>query len=414
MSPSRIARYSAITIIGLIIIALLSWYFLIRGRQAELTRADEGRGTDIAQPSFTGAIGSTYQNIVSSLSTLVSGEKQDSDTELPRLAQVGKTPVAGFGFVGTSTSLRLRFVERSTGYLLDIEPKTGALKRLTNTLIPAVYNALITKKGAILQNLTASGVVLTTAGTISASSSAQDSSKDSLSALVQKSLPANIRAITMNPATEKLLYIVPNTEGIRGIRSEWDGVKPEEVFTSAITGWRLFDNASGRAVIAQNPSDEVIGYAYTLSKNGSMEPLLKNLPGLTVLPHPSSKALLYGTSNGSLTLYAQVDEKASRAVLPIRTSADKCVWSPTEKLVAFCAVPQGTLPTDFLDEWNRGEFHTSDAWWRVDVGAASAELLYSPSGFDLDAEQPAVDNSGTYLAFRNARDKSLWLLRIEK
>ena len=191
MNPSSIARYSAITIIALILIAFTSWYVLIRGRQETLSREDAGRGTEVEQPSFSGAVGSTYQNIVSSLSTIVGGERAQKENTLPCFTQLSKTPVAGFGFVGTSTSLRVRFVERSTGYVLDVDPKTGDLKRVTNTLVPAVYNALILKKGVVLQSLNENGEVLTAAGTVTATSS----TKDSLGTLSQQFLSNDIRSI---------------------------------------------------------------------------------------------------------------------------------------------------------------------------------------------------------------------------
>jgi len=77
-------------------------------------------------------------------------------------------------------------------------------------------------------------------------------------------------------------------------------------------------------------------------------------------------------------------------------------------------VPQRPTPADFLDLWHRGEVHTADAWWRVDMSAGSTELLYSPGDIMLDVESPVIDDEGEYIAFMNAADKSLWLLRIKE
>jgi hypothetical protein len=59
--------------------------------------------------------------------------------------------------------------------------------------------------------------------------------------------------------------------------------------------------------------------------------------------------------------------------------------------------------------------HTSDEFYEVDASAASTTLLYDPSGdtsAQLDVEDPSVDPSGQYIAFINAKDQSLWVLRI--
>ena len=66
-----------------------------------------------------------------------------------------------------------------------------------------------------------------------------------------------------------------------------------------------------------------------------------------------------------------------------------------------------------MEEWYRGALHTSDAWWKIDVSAGTAQTLYTPdSGTSFDAEHPVIDESGGYIAFTNAADKSLWMLRI--
>ena len=111
---------------------------------------------------------------------------------------------------------------------------------------------------------------------------------------------------------------------------------------------------------------------------------------------------------------------------PIQTIADKCTWAPTSPeapqgkpgdLIAYCGVPQTIPSQQFLDDWYKGIVHTSDEFYEVDASAASTTLLYNPQGdtsASLDVEDPSVDPSGQYLAFINAADQSLWVLRIEQ
>ena len=69
----------------------------------------------------------------------------------------------------------------------------------------------------------------------------------------------------------------------------------------------------------------------------------------------------------------------------------------------------------FLDDWYKGLLHTSDTFYEIDAAAASTTQIYDPSGdtnAQFDVEDMSVDPSGQFLAFINARDMSLWVLRI--
>jgi len=421
-------RYLLIAIIFLTLVALGSWYLFLRTKQGEITDVDARRGTDLPARSFGSPVGSTYENIVSNLPASAGSDGGEEAGKLPRLAHINKTPVAGAGFVGSGTSTRVRFVERGTGFVFDVSPETGTLERLTNTLVPHIYRALITKTGAVIaQSESETGAATTFVGTVSATSSSETTR-----VLSQKPLAEGIRSFAVSPDGKEIFYIVEEPGGAVGIRAASDGTPAKgesasggkQIFSSAISGWQVRWSSNDRIILIQNASDNVAGYAGEIGKDGAFAPLIRNVPGLTLLPRPSSQsnspALLYGASSGGLSLFMRVNETSTAALLPIRTIADKCVWAPAPPkttqdkppLVAYCAVPQGSPPSDFLNRWYRGEVHTTDAWWRVDASAVSAEILYSPGSIELDVENPVIDDSGTYIAFMNAADKSLWLLRI--
>ena len=430
---ATILRYSLIALVVLIVIGLAWWYFFLNSKGETVRETDAGRGAGQDAPSFGSAIGSTYDNILSSLATLAGNADGEGTTTPPRLLQVSKTPTAGLGFTGSGlpaaagatqagASTALRFVERSTGYVLEVAvhpadggAKSGVVTRLTNTLIPRVYEAKVSRDGRVIERFLdgTNGAVATILGNIPAAST---TAGDTLRALTQTRLPDDIRSIAFGPDGKELFYITSGeTGGAVGVRVNADGAKPQKIFSSSILGWHAEWLRDGRIILVQNASDGVPGYAYELGKSGSLSPLVAATQGLTLLPRPSSSALVFGASSGSsLTLYAQLDKKSSLSELPLRTIADKCVWSPSEQFIVFCAVPQRPTPANFLDLWHRGEVHTADAWWRVDMSAGRTELLYSPGDIMLDVENPAIDGEGEYIAFMNAADKSLWLLRINE
>ena len=258
--------------------------------------------------------------------------------------------------------------------------------------------------------------VITTFSARIATSTQDAYSTTTVAALSGSYLNPNIRALAINPTTNEVFSIEGALPTITGYRMQWDGSKRKSVFTTAVGGWRPMWLPDGRIILLTLPADGVLGYAYALESDGSLTSLVRALPGLTILPRSSSSAMLYGMSTGAgLSLFAQVDSKAAPAILPIRTVADKCVWAPGKDLVAYCAVPQEVLTGNFLDDWYKGIAHTADSWWRIDASAGKAELVYAPNpSLRLDASSPVMDARGEYIAFRNLRDGSLWVLRLKK
>ena len=130
-----------------------------------------------------------------------------------------------------------------------------------------------------------------------------------------------------------------------------------------------------------------------------------------ILPHPSEQALVYSSSSGGrISLYAQVG-KQSPTQLSVQTVAEKCVWAPGKSLTLYCAVPKAVPSSGFIDAWYQGVLHTSDTWWKIDVQSGTADELYAPES-PVDVHDPRIDASGSYIAYTNGVDLSLWVLRV--
>lgn len=389
--------------------ALSGWYFFLRGETQSRVTQDSARGFGTEAPTFAGALGSAYQNAVS---TVFGGSKNQTETKnLPQLWQVDATPVAGAGFVQTDKGGRLYFAERSSGYIFAADPAMQTVVRLSNTLMPKTYEALFGRSGKVIErSVDETGSITTFAGSLATSSSAS-----ALQSLTGATLTKNIKEVAVSPSSDEIFYLVPDAGKTLGIRAKWDGSGPKRILTSGIGGWQVRWLSDGRIILLENPADNIAGFSYELEGSG-ISSLIGGLPGLTTLPRASSTALIYGTSSGGgLSLFARVSASSTAIQLPIKTVAEKCVWSPEKSLIAYCAVPQTAPIGNFLDNWYRGAVHVADAWWRVDVAAGSAQILYAPgSNLTLDVKNPVIDESGAYIAFTNNVDLSLWLLRINK
>lgn len=414
MHATRLILWYVLGVLVVIVLgALAGWYFFLHIPQSANTAVDAARGLGSA-PSFTG--GSTQQNI----SMVVGGgsfaPSAAPDTSSP-LWQIDKTPVAGMDFVKSATTTALQYVERANGYVFSVNPASRSVARLTETLIPKIYEALIGSNGHVVErSIDETGAITTFMGTLSAVTSPSSTSTTQY-ALNGAYIGKGIRSIVINPADQSIFYLVPNVSGgVDGVTAQWNGSKPQKIFSSTITHWTPLRLADGRLVITESPADDIPGYSYMVRNDGVMTLLAGNIAGLTILPHPSTKALIYGSSaNGVLTLFAQSAASSSPTTLEIRTIADKCVWLASKTAIAYCAVPTTPSSHSFLNAWYRGEVHTSDEWWKVDVAAGTAAMVYSPkvsSNVSVDVEHPVIDATGSYIAFVNAADKSLWMLKV--
>lgn len=399
--------YLSVIAIIAILGALTGWYFFLKGQLRATEGTDAARGFSVAAP-FSLPTGSTFENMLSSFT----GQSAAAPTSLSRLWHVDKTPVAGFAFDGTDASTTLSLVERGNGYVFVADPGTQTIARVTNTLMPKTYEALFAQGGKVVErSLDSGGNITTFVGSIGTSTTMA-----STTALSGKYLEKNILSVLLQPITGELFLIEGAEMGFEGHRMQWDGKNPKTLFASGMGDWSGKWLSDGRLVIFTKPADGIQGFAYLLRNDGTMGTLVRALPGLTILPRASSSALIYGTSTGSsLSLFAKSSESAPALALPVRTIADKCVWAPGQDLIAYCAVP-ATAPTGtYLNDRYKGLSHTSDAWWRIDASSGSAEIFYTPDErVSLDVADPIIDASGMYIAFKNAADDSLWLLRLEK
>ena len=408
------------TIVQFILAALLvviiggsaGWYFFIKNKTNQTAAELTGRGTD-EKASFTGQVGSTYQNIAddrAGTSTAEVGRRS------PRLWHVTRTPIAGFGFGPAGTSIYI--AERATGNILRADPNTSTILRLTNTLIPKVRDAIFNRSGDVLLRSTNERDIVTTfAGSIATTTVITSSSTPNI--LEGTYLPQDIVAIaTPNfQATSKgIFYITKLAEGGSiGVSSGWKGSGAKKIFTSPLSQWRAQALSDGQFVIVQNASDDASGYAFLVGANGLQRPLVSAVNGLTVLYHDTSEAYLYGSSeDGKLALYAKT-AGAAAVKLPIETTADKCVWAPGVGLIAYCAVPTTAPGPGFLTDWYEGATHTEDVWWKIEAAAGTATRFFvSDTRAKFDVESPAMDETGSFIGFRDAADKSLWLLRVSE
>lgn len=383
-----------------LLVGLGGWYIFLSGRGAVIESTGESRGFSVGIPSFSGNRGSTLENLVQGLpSSEEPLATTSTNTRPPRLWQINQTPVAGAGFVAQGSTTLIRFVERSNGHVYDANPETGEVTRRTNTSVGAVFDAKIgSAEQMLLRTLDASTTMHTLLATFGTTTDGSLRKLDTIDA-------GPTHAIAFRGDTPLLLI---GGNGSRLIASSTS--KEEVLFSSPLLGWHIV--RSSPLVVAERAASGVQGSAFTVSNAGTLTKIATK-PGLTLAAHPENNVFLIGEEGEELTLAIQSAATATSLTLSLQTVADKCVWAPGRSLIAYCAVPKVAPGRGFIDAWYRGAIHTSDQWFTVEAGTGDTEPLYAPEGdLELDVEYPAIDESARYILFMNARDKSLWTLRI--
>jgi hypothetical protein len=408
MQMSRyLLQFTLAALLVIILGGLAGWYFFIRGAVHDTNAAIEARDSDLPA-QFGSPTGSTYQNIVEDLT---GSTTPDTPKKAPRLWHVTPNPVAGFGFYATSS--KVFFAEVATGNVFFGDPDTSFVERRTNVLFPKTKEAIFADDGAVLLRFsdnnetisTFAGVLASTTATLSATATPQ-----TLSGLY---LPQEIGAIAAGSA-HKVVYLLNDPQGgMIAFQSNWKGTGQKRLLSSPLSGWNLYWLADGRVIISQKAADGISGYAYVIKADGTLVPLVSDLPGLTIVPK-SGGALLFSTAQSkAVALFGQAKSDQTPVRLPISTLAAKCVWAPGKAAIAYCAVPTLLPVTNYLDAWYQGAVHTTDIWWKVDLSTNDAEKLFTTdSSLSLDVINPSISGDGATIGFLNATDNSLWLLRV--
>lgn len=327
------------------------------------------------------------------------------------LIRITSQPVAGAGFVQGTSSLAVRYIERGTGHINDASLTDGKVRRISNTTIPKVYEALFANNGSsiVIRYLHDDLQTISTyAGTVRATSTG-------IGTVTGVFLPDNIGSIALSPDNKKLFYLINADNGGRGYVSDLTGARRTLVWSAPVGEWNVAWPSAASILLVTKPSNKALGYAYSLNaSSGLTTRIVGKVNGLVASANPLMEKAIY--SNSFATTKLLDVKKGTATTLPISTIADKCAWSSRSKGIAFCAVPnpmpRGVLP----DEWYTGTVSFNDAIYRVDAMLGTAVKAFDPQTQKelIDATNLVVSPDDKYLLFTNKKDLSLWALQLEQ
>lgn len=293
----------------------------------------------------------------------------------------------------------LRYIERVTGHIYQMELDTKNIIKISNSTIPGVYEVLIDKlaKTFIYRYLSTDNKSIT---------SFMATLGDSKGGF----LPSNIIDISLNPNKDKAFYLVKDSTGVIGFNLSFYNNKKSQVFSSPFTEWLSQWVTDQKIFLTTKPSASVSGSLFSLDiNNGVLTKLFGGVNGMTTLANKDGSQVLYGASleTGPKLWLLNVKDHTTRDLnsygLP-----EKCIWAK-DNIYIYCAVPNTVIGTQYPDFWYQGLISFDDYFVKINTQTAERNTLAnSINEVSVDATHLFLDKEEDRLFFINKKDSTLW------
>ena len=329
----------------------------------------------------------------------------------PRLMKLVANPVAGFTSYINGSSTVVRYIEKSSGRVFDIDMSIpSARTRITNTTIPRVREAFFSQNGSnvLIRYLDDGGSIQSYYSQVpkATSSEAFRNGVD----LKGSFLAENIVDVSVLPSSGRLFSMIISRNSAVGTVSDYDGNKKSQIFESPFTEWLSSWVNDKTILLVTKPSYAAPGFAYSLDvKTGAMKKIYGGTSGLTAVLSPDGKKFLISEDGSSLKIYDMTDH--SIFDIGLKTITDKCVWATSNTI--YCGIPNKIAAANYPDAWYQGIVQFTDSIWIIDLDLSVTETVWEmTSEENIDAFNLSTSKDLEYLFFTNKKDGSLWSLKL--
>ncbi|MEI7689215.1 MAG: hypothetical protein WCI91_03475 [Candidatus Nomurabacteria bacterium] len=293
----------------------------------------------------------------------------------------------------------IRYVEKATGHIYQMNLKTRAQGEISNSTVPGVYEAIFGNG--------ANSVIYRYPSTDNKSIT---SFVSSLTNKNSSFLASDITSISLSPDKNSYFSLIKNIKGVAGTVSNFNDVKTSNIFTSSFSEWLPQWVTNQSIYITTKPSYLVNGDIFNLDiQSGTLTKILGGIPGLTTLTSGDGKSFLFGASLNTgpkLNVY-NINGRIS-IDLKIYGLPEKCVWS-SDNINVYCAVPNTIIGNQFPDIWYKGLVSFDDKFVKINTNNQDiATLANSSSEIPVDATNLFLSKNEDGLFFINKKDGTLW------
>jgi hypothetical protein len=314
----------------------------------------------------------------------------------------------------------VRYIEKATGHIFEVEMFSPKNERISNTTIPLVYNAVWGNNASSLiarylddDDVTVSTYSISLKNISTTTTAVSSTTENTIAGLA---FPGGISDVSVSGTS--VFYLVQSTNASQGFVSNFDGSKKKLIWNSEIK--ELNSQFVNDKTVALNtkPYQNIPGFLYFVdTTTGGVKRILGNIPGLSTLSDNLGASVLYLEQGSTVKfLLFDVKSKTKKEISP-RTFPEKCVFSKKDSSIVYCAVPKILIDNTTLTSWYQGKISLSDDIWKYNLKDGTSNILGSLSeeaGGNIDVTTPLLSQSEQYLVFINKIDNSLWSLDLTK
>ena len=381
-----------ITLIIIVIVVLVGWWFY-----SSRSAGPNGQQNGIFSIFFPSSGEKNIQNLPGPATTTPGGAVSNGKLiEAGNLIQLTANAITG----AAAASSTIRYLEKSTGNIYEINPDGTGRLRLTNTTILKTAAALWSSNAdkSIVSFFDENNNLKTFSLNLSTSTGIF--------------LPQSLVAATVSPAEDKIFYLASANSAFSGIIADFSNKNQKNIFTSPFGEFNLAWPNKNTITLLTKPSANVPGFFYSLNpSSGAFQKILGDLNGLTALLSPDGTRAIYSES-GNSSLQTKIFNLKDKTTsdFDLRTLPEKCVWSKLNKDIVYCAVPDNFPAGDYPDDWYQGLVSLNDSLWQKDFSSGKTSVL--ANNLNADVTNPFLTSDENYFVFTNKIDNALWSLKL--
>lgn len=321
------------------------------------------------------------------------------------LSRLTERQVAGAVFTSENGTESVRYAERGTGHIYEIDAATGQEERVTITTIPRTTRVVFAPSGnrAVftieangLQNESFIGTVVR-----------DDAGSNTLE---QDLLVAGASNFMFDAIGDTLFYTVSGPNGTVGYERDLKTDSETERFSIPLRDVVVIWDEN-RTYAYPKPTSELSGGLYEINGN-SLTRIGDDGNGLMAEVDASRIALSTTDEEGVRSRFMA---GGTETPLAISMFPQKCDFSSVSTTTLWCAAPLTATNDSLPDEWHQGVVSFDDIFWRVSTESGEAELIFffsEETTTPIDAVDFATNEDDTYAFFKNKNDQTLWLIDL--
>lgn len=322
------------------------------------------------------------------------------------LSQLSTRPVAGFVLIEKADSQYIRYGEKGTGHIYEIDLASGQEYRLSGKTVANTSEVKFNEDG------TAVALTAYKAGMRHTQVYMVPEAEDEEAA--SRSLPVNSGNIALT-GSSTVFYTIKDTGGAVAYEYDIKSGAAVELWRLPLSDINVFLTNSGTYVV-NKPAPALRGALY-LVVNGKLEPVSEPRVAYAGKPNKEGTRYLetyYDSESGQLVSY--VIDVVTKDKFPLRITAlpEKCAFaSMSNDLWCGAMIPsEAKTSPQFLRNWYSGVAVSDDMLWKNNLDEGYALLavdVMESLGFSIDITDADFSTDGSILLFRNKLNDNLWL-----